>query len=183
MHLDARACYVRVKKRSTMSITVTNLTLQAAMAEICRAKVIYAVGKDRQISSYSSLSCRSPPATSLALSLSYSPEAVNYILRNTEQRITLSRSSRVRSETITPCHTCFFIICLSSARIMGHASSPPSRSAALTGILKAKSLWLSVPACRTRWRLILARLPLIFSRVSISSDVARATRQRDHWIP
>jgi hypothetical protein len=40
-----------------------------------------------------------------------------------------------------------------------------------------------VPACRTRWRLILARLPLIFSRVSISSDVARATRQRDHWIP
>ncbi len=91
----------------------------------------------------------------------------------------LSRSSRVRWETNTPCHTYVSFICLSSAKIKDIASPLRSRSAAFTEILKAKSLRLSWSACRTNRRLISTRVAFILLRVNNTSDVARAEIRLD----
>ncbi len=48
MHLDTCACYVGAEKCDMVSITVTDMPLQAAMAAMANTEVVDADGEERQ---------------------------------------------------------------------------------------------------------------------------------------
>ena len=98
-----------------MSIVVTLLPSMAAIANTIITVSCDTVGDDRL--PYNVLSCPSPPATSRALSLSNSQDAVNFSVRNIELLITLLNCVLVSLDLSTISHTSFSTICPSSFMI------------------------------------------------------------------
>jgi hypothetical protein len=103
MYFYPRAGDICVKKCPPMAITMTELHSKAAMAATVNTEAVEPVREDKF--AYNSLSCWSPPATSLALNFSNSLKAANLSFVNIEDKIIALRSAKVRLETNTPYHT------------------------------------------------------------------------------
>ena len=105
----------------------------AAMDNRVNTALVDTVGDDR--SSYRLLSCWSPPATSLALSLRKLPFGLFFCFRNMEDLMVVALCIAVSFPPITGTHTFLSSICFSSATITRLASSPRVRKASLTLML------------------------------------------------
>ncbi len=85
-----------VRNALPLPITRTDLPSWAAIAATENTEAVDAVGDYRL--AWSSLSCLSPPATSIALILSNIPETMYLSFRNIEERLSALLSRTVRSK-------------------------------------------------------------------------------------